>query len=406
MSKLSRRKKALFALVSLVAVLTMAEVVLRVHDFSFYYNFGADMLGMPLLDLFKLRRAQNKTVDFDPYLFWKFKPDQVLDAKGVYLKPARINHLGYRGRDWPAQKPLGVYRVVCIGDSTTFGWSVGDAETYPHHLRELLSERCAKKVEVLNLGVTGYTSLQGRELMLRHARGFEPDLVIFAFGPNDRLPALRSDLEHLDDRTWDMGAVTVFMNRFQLYKLLKSAVVYAGNLRKGLSLDPATYIPKLKRKVSEEQYAENVRAVKKACDEMGAGLVLVHVDYPSLPLDHVHGEIVKQAREHGVQPPPGWSVWDGAKLHRELSAELDVPVVLMRPLFAKTLERIEAGELDPERARQIREGHPAWTEEEPWWYLMVDNGHPNDWGHRVLAAKLAEEIEEIGGFKRNCEAAP
>jgi lysophospholipase L1-like esterase len=367
-----RRRKLGYALLAAVLVLGGTETALRLTDFSFYYNFGADLLGMPLLELNSVRRTMNRTVEFDPDLFWRFKPNQTLDAHGVYLKPVHINAHGFRGADWPEQKPAGTYRIACLGDSSTFGWSVGDDETYPAQLAALLNVSSApRRVEVLNLGVTGYSSFQGRELMLRSVAAWKPDLVVFAFGPNDRLPALKSDAEHQRDRTWDIGQITACLSRLQLYQLAKAGVVYLKNRRQGLTLDPKTYIPRLKRKVSPEEYMDNVRRVKQACAAIDADLILISVDYPSQPPDAIDGELRKQSAEHGAQMPAGWMPWDGAALNARLASELNVPWLDLRTRFTDELE----------------------PRQETWEALMVDNGHPNRRGHELIAHWLATKIQ-------------
>ncbi len=398
MAKLTKKKRIVFALLTLFIILASAETILRLKDFSFYFNFSADLLGMPLLDLHKLRRVQNKAVDFDPYLFWKFKPNQYLDNREAYGKPVTINSHGFRGPDWQDQKPKGVYRVACLGDSTTFGWSVGDEETFPVKLQKALEESLqgsGLKVEVLNLGVTGYTSRQGRELMARYAADWKPDLVIFAFGPNDRLPALKSDREHLENRTWARGKVSVFFHRFQVYKLLKAGVIYLENRARGRSLDPATYISQLKRKVSPDEYRQNAAEVKKICDRIGADLIIVDVDFPSLPEDHVYEEVKKQADQKGAAFPAGFGSWDPEAVTRDACWELSVTCVHARPLFKEKLAIIESDKLDPARAAEIAERLGDLVEKEPWRYLMVDNGHPNGWGHELLAAEILKAIKAL-----------
>jgi lysophospholipase L1-like esterase len=404
MAKFSRRRKLSFAAAALLIILGGAELTLRLHDFNFYYNFGADVLGLPLIDLHSIRRVQNRTVEFDPVLFWRFKPSQVLDARGVYRKPVRINGHGFRGPDFTDQKPAGVYRVACLGDSTTFGWSVGDDETYSYFLQSLLGRNAVNcKVEVLNLGVTGYTSFQGRELMELYVRKWRPDLVIFAFGPNDRLPALKSDAEHMRDRTWDIAPLAVFLSRFQLYKLLKAGVVYLENREQGLSLDPKTYIPKLQRKVSPEEFASNVRAVKSICDQIGTDMVLVNVDFPSLPLDYVSLEIEKEAKKNGAPMPPDWETWDAARIHESLARELQIPELDLRKLFAHDLLEIQTGKMEPEKAAALKKAMGDELGKEPWRFLMVDNGHPNDWGHEIIARELEKLILPLSAFRRDCE---
>lgn len=399
---MSRKKKAIFSTVTVLIILALSEGVLRVHDFGFYFNYSADIIGMPLLDLYSIRRVQNRTVEFDRHVFWKFKPNQTLDIEGVYKKPVTINSHGFRGPDWTDQKPAGVFRVACLGDSTTFGWSVGEKETYPYQLERSLEKNCGAKVEVMNLGVTGYTSLQGRELMRTRVIEWRPDLVVFAFGPNDRLPALHSHEEHLEKGTWEKSSFAFTLERLQVYKLIKSLAVYIKRRSEGISLDPATYIPRLKRKVDQAEFRDNVRKVKSLCDSTGADLVLIHVDFPSLPEDHAGKEVIKKAREHNVSPPADWKEWDGTEVVRHFQGKPGVRAFDLRPLFKERLKMVRSGELGPERALKIRSQMPKLIEKGPWRYLMVDNGHPNKWGHEIIAREILENARTMERYDEVC----
>jgi lysophospholipase L1-like esterase len=396
----SRARKALYALMAVVIFFAAIEVILRAFDFGFYVNFSADLLGMPLLDMTSFRRVTNRTVEFDPHLFWSFKPNQMLDSKGIYRKPVIINSLGFRGREFSEKKPEGVFRIICLGDSSTFGWSVGEDETYPYHLERFLNEKYPLlRFEVLNLGVTGYTSRQGRELFCRKAVNYQPDMVIFAFGPNDRLPSLKSDAEHLEDKTWAMSQAQVFLNRIQLYKLLKSGVIYLENRARGMSLEPGTFIHRLKRKVNQDEFRDNAERVKKLCEQRGAGFILVNVDYPSEPMDSATRVLKEEAMKAGVGIPLEWNFWDSSGLISETAQDLDVPAIDLREIFSGYLELLRTGQGDRERALAKQEQMGELVEKEPWRYLMIDNGHPNKWGHEVIAEALLEEVASHPVFK-------
>ena len=73
-----------------------------------------------------------------------------------------LNEDGFREVELTPKAP-GAFRIVCMGDSWTFGANVGQDESYPARLRSLLAGAApAGQFEVLNLGVLGYTSFQGR----------------------------------------------------------------------------------------------------------------------------------------------------------------------------------------------------------------------------------------------------
>ncbi len=108
-------------------------------------------------------------------------PDGDIDA-GVHY---RINRLGFRGREFGAKKPADTYRIVVLGDSVAFGWGVPLEETMTSLIERELNARGGKKVEVLNLAVQGYESIQQYTVFQKKALALEPDLVLFFFNRND-----------------------------------------------------------------------------------------------------------------------------------------------------------------------------------------------------------------------------
>lgn len=118
-------------------------------------------------------------------------PDSVV---GYRLNPGKrtgsitVNSLGYRGRDFSMNKPEGSFRIVCSGNSITFGESASsDSTTYPALLERVIRERgeIVDPVEVLNAGVMGYTSYQCLLDLKTRLLALQPDLVILCAGWND-----------------------------------------------------------------------------------------------------------------------------------------------------------------------------------------------------------------------------
>lgn len=95
-----------------------------------------------------------------------------------------INAAGFRDRDYPRTKPAGTRRIVALGDSITFGNYLDAGQTWPKRLEELLA-RGPLACEVLNLGVTGYDTLQMVGFLERTGVAFEPDAVVIGFCIND-----------------------------------------------------------------------------------------------------------------------------------------------------------------------------------------------------------------------------
>jgi len=108
-------------------------------------------------------------------------------VRGYELTPGLgdVNSLGLRGHETDLTRRAGVRRIVLLGDSFTYGDGVTVDEAMPAQLERRLNRDAATPVEVLNLGVPGYNTVQEyaclKELGLRLA----PDLVIVAFTLSD-----------------------------------------------------------------------------------------------------------------------------------------------------------------------------------------------------------------------------
>ncbi len=97
-----------------------------------------------------------------------------------------LNSTGFRDGEFPRTKQSSTYRIICLGDSWTFGANVGQQDAYPQRLQALLRQGFPKAdFEVFNLGVLGYSSYQGLELLKKNINELVPDLVVIAFAMND-----------------------------------------------------------------------------------------------------------------------------------------------------------------------------------------------------------------------------
>lgn len=127
----------------------------------------------------------------DPILSFQIKKDLTPGGQS-------LNSAGFRSREF-SPKEKGIYRVLALGDSTTFGMVVGDSfewipTPYPQRLEQLIAERAGpRRVEVLNAGVPGYNSFMGVMLLRGKLRGLAPDLITVRFGWNDFLMSMGGD---------------------------------------------------------------------------------------------------------------------------------------------------------------------------------------------------------------------
>jgi lysophospholipase L1-like esterase len=78
------------------------------------------------------------------------------------------------------------YRIVCFGDSITFGEHLPYAQAYPAVLEDLLREKHPDlDAVVINAGIRGHTSVQGLGRLERDVLWYEPHVVLTAYGIND-----------------------------------------------------------------------------------------------------------------------------------------------------------------------------------------------------------------------------
>jgi len=186
-----RRRVALLAVSSLLLALVVAEVAFRAAGLEpIRYEprrFETPPAGGPF---------EMMPTDDDPRFFAylpgiKFASiyDPRGDTRGYLGQSGRvdylINHLRMREHapiDLKASGP----RVLCLGDSFTFGEGVHAADTYPARLEGVLNKGAASRtVQVLNAGVQGYGTRQELVFWERYGRALRPDVVVLGFVLND-----------------------------------------------------------------------------------------------------------------------------------------------------------------------------------------------------------------------------
>jgi lysophospholipase L1-like esterase len=155
---------------------------------------------------------------------------QVLpNVRVPFGNPARspadqTNHAGFRGPEFIDRKPAGTYRILSMGDSTTFGVLVDESETYSRRLEQRLRPRWSPRIEVLNAGVPGSNIFAHRLVLERHAPKYQPDLaivyVLFNAQPEtETLRRLHHEAEAQDRSPF--AAVQRALRGSHLYRLLR-----------------------------------------------------------------------------------------------------------------------------------------------------------------------------------------
>ena len=122
-----------------------------------------------------------------------------------WTQDERLPSRGFRRAD---PDPHASWKVLTLGDSSTFGWHVAGHETWSALLeadvQRALDERsrgAGGRVQVLNGGVIGFTIRQGLERYRVVSAAWRPDVVIAGFGTtNEHVPTM--DLVDVDKLAW------------------------------------------------------------------------------------------------------------------------------------------------------------------------------------------------------------
>ena len=141
-----------------------------------------------------VRLSHYQITSFDDLSFrrsaWSFRPNSRQDSYiGV---PVTINNLGLRGPDTTLEKPPGVFRIIGVGDSITFGYGVRVEDTFLQVLERDLNDSAPADLhyEVLNAGIPA-TGLEYYTHFIEDvAPAMHPDLIVVCMALNDIDPLL------------------------------------------------------------------------------------------------------------------------------------------------------------------------------------------------------------------------
>ena len=96
------------------------------------------------------------------------------------------NSQGYFDAEHSFVKPKDVFRIVIIGDSIAQGQGVGREESFGRVLEKKLNAvQNKKKVEVIILALTGYSTSQELILLREQAFRYDPDMILWSYVLND-----------------------------------------------------------------------------------------------------------------------------------------------------------------------------------------------------------------------------
>lgn len=313
------------AVLVLGAVLLCAELTLRLFGYGNYERY------LP-----------------DKELLWVLEPGQHTITHFGH-RPVSVNSHGMRAPEFAVPKPAGRIRIICFGDSYTYGYGVGQEETYPAQLGRLLEARFPGRYEVLNAGVNGYGTFQ--ELYaLKRALRYQPDVVIVSSTYNDDV--LIKNVHVVDGVARMPEAESDRVQRgVRLKRLARSFALYNFGM---------------------ERLAQGVYRRVKDRLVVGTWSTQLPDNSDMQKFEPIVRDIVRTAREGGAKvvfliPHRGELGPYGAVIARTATAA-GIPYVAMGKVFA------------------------AYPDQQ---IFYVEHGHPNDFGQGLVARQLLDAVLSV-----------
>ncbi|MFT5123592.1 MAG: lysophospholipase L1-like esterase [Kiritimatiellia bacterium] len=149
-------KKVLFSCCVFFSTLLLIEGVCRVAGFGAKKSIHEDIA--------------NWEREYDGE-FFVYTPDKdLINRDGLRDYPHAIENT--------AKRP----RIICLGDSVTYGYGLAPMQAYPLQLQQVLAPT---KAEVFNVALPGWATRQQHIAWNRIARKYKPNLVILGICLND-----------------------------------------------------------------------------------------------------------------------------------------------------------------------------------------------------------------------------
>jgi lysophospholipase L1-like esterase len=286
-----------------------------------------------------------------------------------------VSSQGFRDTELAQPKPEGQVRVLCLGDSSVWGQGVVREHTFAQRLEAALnpagSQPGGRSVEVINAGVSGYSSFQSL-LVMQQASGLGIDHYLVYNMNSDMMPALGVE----DQLAFDSAVRQLLAPSYHrlatmrwLHALLRDAW-------------PPSREPQGSLRVSLPQYIANLEAFVSLARQRGAAIDFVIppqredlrepgrvVDWSQRSRAELEGDIA-QAVAEGSTKKLFYRAAMALVARREGIAAVDGPL-----LFSQAAQR------EPE----AYEGAGA---------LFVDDMHPSSSGHALLAEAILPLLED------------
>ncbi len=154
----------------------------------------------PQLTYTQAYKASADCATDDPYLPFVLKKNykcHMVSVNKEFDINATINSMGYRGPEFPVEKPPGKKRILLLGDSFTFGHGADDTHTFAYLTQQYLEKSGRSDVEIINAGYADSFSPDSYYAYLTHyGMKLQPDAIVLSF-------FVYNDISDLEETVWE-----------------------------------------------------------------------------------------------------------------------------------------------------------------------------------------------------------
>jgi lysophospholipase L1-like esterase len=363
---------------------------------------------------------------YSPTLGWERKPGY----KGVFGGYEReFDGAGYFAVDSKQVTDTRRKKVIFIGDSNTFGFGVPTPSSFVKVVEGLLGD-----VNTINLGVSGYTSYQGRVCLAKYLPLLKPDLVVASFNFNDRRYVLEpgaidsaEKFQKVYRSSLSVGhSIAGFLEISYSFRVLRRGMREVGLLPRSMYDVTEVHVDTAQPRVDEDAYRRNLCQIAEETKRLGIPLLFLLLKDNPLESYHLKEGIENLTRSDemaiahltvAVNARNAFSDLARISLAKVYQArgntEKAAEIAISRP-FVRTLHGEHPVRLDTVYNDIMRQVASDYTvelvdaakvlDEHPYDY--IDACHFNVDGHHRVGELLASRISQIFSVWRKNGSSP
>ena len=231
--QVSYKKQFVLGIIFLIITLSAVEGLLRIDD---YFNKQCYYMSSNIYPDLDYNTQKQICDNYRDIAYLTGIDRQILPNQEN--KTIHINNFGMRGPDITQDKPNDTYRIFIIGGSTTYGsGSTSDKTTIPGFLQEKIDNSgIDQKVQVINAGIMGSTSIEEVHRIKNDLINFDPDMIIVYHGNNDAGTSWEMYSDHTNFKILpEKKILTFFQIYLPEYKTPINALYFINRIMEGTS---------------------------------------------------------------------------------------------------------------------------------------------------------------------------